>query len=194
MHTPHSLHPSRRAQASAEFREILDVIGARRSVRSFLKREVPEELLAKIFEAIRRAPSAGNLQAFVVYQVTGRRALKRLAHAAEEQAFIAEAPVALVFCADPAHSAWRYGARGERLYALQDATIACAYAQLAAASIGLGTVWIGAFSEPEVASIVDAAEGQVPIAILPIGFPAEAGQPTPRRPLGAIIRRAGDDD
>ncbi len=187
-------HSPQRAPERVPLHEIIDVIGGRRSVRSFLRREVPEEMLAKIFEAIRRAPSAGNLQAFMVYQVTGRRALKRLAHAAAEQMFIAEAPVALVFCADPVHSAWRYGARGERLYAVQDATIACAYAQLAAAALGLGTVWIGAFSEPEVASVVDAAESHVPIAILPIGFPAEAGEPTSRRPLGALIRRAGDDD
>ncbi len=188
---PHSQRSARRAP---EPHDVLDVVGARRSVRSYLRRPVPEEMLAKILEAVRRAPSAGNLQAFMVYQVTGHRALKRLAHAAEDQMFIAGAPVALVFCADPVHSAWRYGARGERLYAVQDATIACAYAQLAAAALGLGTVWIGAFSEPEVASVVDAAERHVPVAILPIGFPAEPGETTPRRPLGALVCRTGDDD
>jgi nitroreductase len=187
--------PSQRPpQRAPEPHDVVDVIGARRSVRSYLRRAVPEETLAKILEAVRRAPSAGNLQAFMVYQVTGHRALKRLAHAAQDQTFIADAPVALVFCADPLHSARHYGVRGERLYALQDATIACAYAQLAAASMGLGAVWIGAFSESEVASVIDADEGHVPIAILPIGFPAEAGEPTSRRPLGALMRRTGDDD
>lgn len=52
--------------------------------------------------------------------------------------FIAEAPVCLVFCADPARSAATFGERGARLYAVQDATIAAAYAQLAIVAAGMG--------------------------------------------------------
>jgi len=83
----------------------------------------------------------------------------------------------LVFLADPERSSARYGDRGAKLYAMQDATIACAYAQLAAAELGLGSVWVGAFDEERVAKAVNAA-GKKPVAMLPIGYPTSK----PKRP------------
>jgi site-specific recombinase XerC len=49
-----------------------------------------------------------------------------------------------------ARSAAKYRERGARLYAIQDATIACAFAMLAATALGLGTVWVGAFDDVRV--------------------------------------------
>ena len=50
--------------------ELFDVFAARHSIRAFTDQPVPDEALGKIFEAVNRAPSAGNLQAFEIYQVT----------------------------------------------------------------------------------------------------------------------------
>jgi nitroreductase len=66
---------------------------------------------------------------------------------------------------------------------VQDATIACAYAQLAAQEEGLGCVWVGAFDEKAVAKAVRAGEGMKPIAILPLGYAAETPFPTKRRKM-----------
>ncbi len=95
----------------------------------------------------------------------------------------------LVFCADHMRSAAKYGKRGVELYAVQDATIAAAYCQLAASALGLATVWVGAF-DPEIAREAIGAPDQVtPVAIVPIGYPAEAPEPTPRRRLAELVRQ-----
>ncbi len=168
--------------------DLFEVIARRRSIRAFQGRPVEPEKLQAILEAARQAPSAGNLQAYVIYQVTDPACRRALAQAADQE-FVAQAPVVLVFCAHPARSAVKYGQRGERLYALQDATIAAAYAQLAAAALGLGSVWVGAFADAAVARALDLPAGLWPVALLPIGYPAEAPTPPTRRPLAEIVRQ-----
>ncbi|RME87364.1 MAG: nitroreductase [Anaerolineae bacterium] len=171
--------------------DFFDVVEARRSIRAFQERPVEEEKIACIMDAVNLAPSAGNLQAYEVYLVTRNDLRADLANAALDQEFIAQAPLVLVFCAHPARSAVRYGRRGERLYALQDATIACTFATLAAAALGLGSVWVGAFDEEAVRRVLDAPRGVIPIAILPIGYPAENPPRRPRRGADDFVHRVG---
>jgi nitroreductase len=149
--------------------------------------------MRRILDAARRAPSAGNLQAYEIVEVEGRAALSALARAALDQAFVAEAPAALVFCALPERSAQTYGRRGAQLYCVQDATIACAYAQLAAAALGLASVWVGAFGEDDVRRAIGAGPHALPVAILPIGYAREQGDVTTRRHLDDLVRRVGGD-
>jgi nitroreductase len=167
--------------------EFFQLLKERRSIRAFQAKEVEEEKLRKLLEAANSAPSAGNLQAYEIYLVRSDEKKAGLARAALGQMFIAQAPVVLVFCSNPQRSALRYGERGSTLYALQDATIACTHAHLAAVALGLGSVWIGAFDETEVARILGLKEGIRPIAILPIGYPAEKPWPTPRRKLEDLV-------
>jgi nitroreductase len=89
--------------------------------------------------------------------------------------------------ADPPASARTYGERGATLYSVQDATIACHHAHLAAASLGLGSVWVGAFSPAQVAKALALPKDLVPVALLPVGYPAEAPAATPRKPLGELL-------
>jgi nitroreductase len=95
--------------------------------------------------------------------------------------------VALVFCAHPALSQVRYAERGETLYALQDATIACTFAMLAATAVGLSSVWVGSFDEAAVSQTIELPDSQRPVAILPIGYAAEEPRLRDRRPLNEII-------
>jgi nitroreductase len=164
------------------------VVRARHSVRAFADQPVGLEMLRRILDTATRAPSAGNLQAYAIYAVAKRSAREALARAAFDQAFVAQAPVVLVFCAHPARSARRYGDRGWTLYCIQDATIACAYAQLAATALGLATVWVGAFDEDAVRRALDVPPDLRPVAILPIGYPAEAPEITGRRTLEDLVR------
>lgn len=179
---------SRRPVASVDFAHLVQ---SRRSVRAYLPRPIEPEERRTILEAARRAPSAGNLQAYEIIEVEERAALDQLVHAAGDQAFIAEAPIVLVFCALPERSAQTYGDRGAKLYCVQDATIACAYAQLAAAALGLASVWVGAFDEDRVRRAIGAGIDAVPVAILPIGHASAPGDATTRRDLSALVRRAG---
>lgn len=166
--------------------DLFDVIQERRSVRAFAPRAVEPEKVLRVLEAARTAPSAGNLQACEIFRVTSRARRVALARAAFDQFFISEAPVVLAFCADPARSAAKYRERGARLYSVQDATIACTFAMLAASALGLASVWVGAFDDNAVARVLG-VEGLTPVAILPVGYPAEKPDPTPRRPFEDLI-------
>lgn len=163
--------------------KFFDVVGERRSVRAFAEQVPEEEKLRKILDTANQAPSAGNLQAYEIFVVRRATDRKALARAALGQEFLAGAPVSLVFCARPGRAAPKYGQRGTRLYATQDATIACTYAMLAATALGLATVWVGAFHDDEVRRAIRGSDEVIPVAILPIGYPAEKPEPTSRRPI-----------
>ena len=135
------------------------------------------------------APSAGDLQAYEIIAIERPELKSALAAAALDQEFIAQAPVVLVFLADVHRSESKYSRRGATLFCIQDATIAAAYAQLAAAALGLGSCWVGAFDEDRVAKVIEAPDVMRPVAILPLGFPAERPTRPPRRPLQDLVRR-----
>ncbi|MGA2267274.1 MAG: nitroreductase family protein [Bryobacteraceae bacterium] len=166
--------------------ELFEVIERRHSVRAFTPRPVEVEKVTRVLEAANAAPSAGNLQGYEIFRVAGKKERTMLARAALDQFFIESAPVVLVFCANPARSAGKYGERGARLYAIQDATIACTFAMLAATALGLGTVWVGAFNDAAVEHVLG-TRNLLPVAILPIGYPAEEPEPAPRRPLSDLV-------
>ena len=144
----------------------------RRSIRAFDKRKLDDCVLDAILEACDLAPSSGGLQTFEIYTVENQEKRIKLVAAARDQAFVADAPLLLVFCANPSRSVHKYGERSQ-LFSVQDATIAAAYAQLAVYSLGLTTVWTGASDENRVSEIFDLPEGHRPVAMLPIGYPAE---------------------
>ncbi|MGC1930331.1 MAG: nitroreductase family protein [Candidatus Nitrosopolaris sp.] len=75
----------------------------------------------------------------------------------------------MVFCANPSRSVWRFGERS-KLFSVQDATIASAYAQLAVCALGLSTVWVGLFDEEKVSVILSLTKDDRPVAILSIGY------------------------
>jgi nitroreductase len=166
--------------------EFFETIKERRSIRKFKDKGVEIEKLRKLLEAVNSAPSAGNLQSYEVILVKDPGRKEKLSYAAYGQSSIREAPIVLVFCTNP-RRARRYGKRGEELYCIQDATIAASYAQLAATALGLGSVWIGAFDEEEVRIIIEAPDEVRPVAIIPIGYPAEKPFKTPRRKINDIV-------
>lgn len=160
----------------------------RHSVRRY-QYDVPvePEKLHAVLEMACAAPSAGDLQAYRIVVVRSQEEREALAEVADNQEFISEAPVCLVFCADTLRSAREFGERGQRLYATQDATIAAAYAQLAVVAAGMGSTWIGRFDEHSIANLLDLPDGVVPVAMLSVGYPAELPEPTPRRRLSEIV-------
>jgi nitroreductase len=167
--------------------EFSEVLSKRRSVRSYKSQAVEEDKLQRIFEAANTAPSAGNLQAYQVRVVRDQTKKNALAQAANGQGFIAESPVSLVFCADPARSGKKYGNRGYELYSVQDATIAATFAMLAAVDLGLATVWVGDFDEKKVQQILE-LKSLRPVVIFSLGYAAEQPQPSPRRAIEEIFQ------
>ena len=170
--------------------DFFQVIQERHSLRQYSPDAIEEEKLQRILETANRAPSAGNLQGYEIYLVRSLEHRQALVKAAGEQAFVAEASVVLVFCANPARSAIRYGGRGQQLYSVQDATIACTYAMLAAAALELATVWVGAFDEELVRKAIGIPSDLVPVALLPVGYAGKEPRFTPRRELEDLVHEA----
>jgi nitroreductase len=158
--------------------EFSELIRERRSSRRFKPAPPTQAQLDAIRDAANLAPSAGNLQGYYFYLVTSKETKEKLAKAAFNQGFIAEAPAAFVFFADAATSSRKYGERGN-LFCIIDASIAAAYAQLAAADMGLGAVWVGAFNDVEVKEVFG-EEGR-PVCILPVGNPEDNPGKHPRQ-------------
>lgn len=163
------------------------VVKSRHSIRSFRKKEIEREKIEKILELANLSPSAGNLQARRVVIVKDLQKKIKLADACLEQTFIAEAPVVFVILADLEESEKKYGERGRKLYALQDATIFAAYLQLAATFLGLDSCWIGAFIEREIQKLLEIPSNLIPIAVIPVGYRDEVPYPTPRKSLKELI-------
>jgi nitroreductase len=160
---------------------------SRYSCRRFAPESIPRETVLELLDAARWAANAGNLQPwrFLVVETPGAR--QALAGAALGQGFIAEAPLVVVVCAVPEESARVYGQRGRELYCLQDCAAATQNLLLAAAAAGLGSCWVGAFRDPEVARVLDLPAEWRPVAIVPLGRPLEPTPERSRRPLGEVV-------
>ena len=172
--------------------EFFDVIESRHSIRRFDPAvEVPPETVERLLTAAILAPNAGNRQPWHFYVVRDPELREGLVAAARGQGFISQAPVAIVVCADAEQSAGRYGQRGRELYCLQDTAAATENILLAAVSLGLGGCWVGAFDEAEAARALDLPRHHRPVAILPIGKPAEAPGRRPRQPLKEVVTYLG---
>ena len=167
--------------------DVLEAIKGRRSIRAFKSEDVPPEIVEKLIDAARWAPSAGNIQPWEFIIVRNPEIKRNLAKAALNQSFIEEAPVVIVVCADEIRSSQGYGVRGKTLYCIQDTAAATQNIHLAAYSLGLGTCWVGAFNEEEARKILEIPQGVRPVAIIPVGYPAEKPPARNRRPLNQIV-------
>jgi nitroreductase len=178
-----------RAPAGAAAEPCLDrLLGRRRMVRRFKDAPVDEATVDRLLAAAARAPSAGNTQpwAFVVVRAAETRA--DLARAALRQEFVAAAPVVIVACADLSRSRTRYGQRGDR-YGVIDAAFASLLLMLAVVEEGLGACFVGAFDDAKVARVLGLPEHVLPVALIPVGQPAETPGPRARRPLATVVHR-----
>ncbi len=150
-----------------------EVAKKRRSVRSFKQKNIPKKEIEEIIEIGHMAPSAGNRQARDFILISDEEQKQKLVNNAYNQSFIAEAPWVVVVCANKKRSEERYGERGKDLYSIQDASAAVENMLLAVVDKGYGSVWVGAFEEEKVASQLNVPEKARPVAIIPIGHPAE---------------------
>jgi len=167
--------------------DVFEAIKGRRSVRAFTNQPVSSEEITKLIDAARHAPSAGNIQPWEFVIVRDPKIKRGLSAAALDQTFIEEAPVVIVVCANQLRSRSRYESRGVNLYCLQDTAAATQNMLLAAYALGLATCWVGAFQEEEARKGLNIPSGVRPVAIIPIGYPAEKPMSRSRRPLSEIV-------
>jgi len=167
---------------------VMEAIRTRRSVRKYDSRSIPEDVLQRMKDALRLAPSACNFQPWKFVLVSDAALKERIAQAAGGQTFIAEAPLIVIGVGLPDAAYKTMGGSGNS--AEIDVTIALDHLTLAAAAEGLGTCWIGAFAAEKVGRLVNAPAGARIVAMTPLGYPADPGMLRPADPS----RRKGEGE
>lgn len=169
--------------------DVFETITGRRSIRAFGRQAVSDEQVGTLIDAARHAPSAGNIQPWEFITVRDQQNKTQLSAAALNQAFIEEAPLVIVVCANEARSGQGYGSRGVNLYCIQDTAAATQNILLAAHALGLGTCWVGAFQEEMVRKVLNTPTHIRPLAIIPVGYPAEKPAIRRRRAISEIVHQ-----
>ncbi len=167
--------------------DILELIKSRRTIKSFLPKYVSHELIFKVIDAGRHAPSSGNLQNWKFIVIVDPSLKLKLAESAHQQFELASAATLIVVLGEHEKAERYYGLRGERLYTVQNCAAAIQNMLLEAHSLGLGACWVGAFDEDEVKSLCSIPENVRPQAIIALGYPKEVPKKPPKYPLETVV-------
>ena len=136
--------------------EVVKNLFERKSVRIFEDRPISPEDRLTILQAACQAPTAGNQQLYTILEITEPALKKRLSVTCDNQPFIADAPLVLLFCADCQkwYAAYRYAgctprhpSAGDLMLAVEDSSLAAQNAVTAAWSLGIGSCYIGDIME-----------------------------------------------
>ena len=145
---------------------------------------VEDDKLEQVLEAARLAPTAANRQPFqlIVIHASGREdELRRI----YDKPWFVQAPIVICACAVQSQGWVR---RDSKNYCTVDVAIAMDHLILAAADLGLGTCWIGAFDLTLAREVLGLPEDVDPIAFTPLGYANDEPKPKTRKPLAELIR------
>jgi nitroreductase len=161
-----------------------ELVKKRYSVRSYKPDPVDDDKLEQVLEAARLAPSAANRQPFqlIVIHTAGREAELNRIYA---RPWFVQAPVVICACGNPGQAWVR---RDGKSYCDVDVAIAVDHLTLAAADLGLGTCWIGAFDLTSAREILGLPNETEPIAFTPLGYPNDEPKPKTRKSLDELVR------
>lgn len=155
---------------------LMRIIQCRRSVRKYDSKPISDEALRQIVEAARLAPSSNNTQPWRFIAVTDAKTREALSEATPtgvpaSARFIAKAPLILVCCAKPHLLLHRAAGGLGKDYHAVDVAIAVEHLVLAATALGIGTCWVGWFSEKKVREILEIPSSVKVVALIPLGYP-----------------------
>ncbi len=163
--------------------ELKEAIIKRESVRDYESTPVPEEKLLRVLEAARLAPSGANMQPWKFVVVRESKLRQALSRASGGQRHVAQAPVVIAAVAIASEFIMMCGVPG---YAV-DLAIAVDHMTLAAVDEGLGTCWIGAFSQEQARNILKVPESCRIVTLLTLGFPKLTGRQKVRKSIDDIV-------
>lgn len=179
--------------------ETMRLLYERASCRSFLDKDVPEDVLNDILDAGLHAATGGNLQPYAIIKIKSEETKQKLVKDCDMQSIVERAPVNLLFCID-----WRRIGRwceasnapfvANKSYrhfwiAFQDTIIAAQNICTAADALGLGSVYIGTVEScfMELQDILDIPEGVFPVVLLSLGYPTKYPKPAPKLGIESMV-------
>lgn len=144
--------------------DVFEAVQKRHSIRAYKPTPIPEEKLKRILESARLAPSAGNIQPWYFVVVKNREKRETLARGGRYARFLSESPIVIVGCGDQ---------KGSPNWYAVDVAIALQNMVLTATAEGLGTCWIGSFSEEKVKSLLNIPDRFRVVALIAMGYQRE---------------------
>jgi nitroreductase len=163
--------------------ELIEIIKRRRSIRAYENKKVERELLVRVLDAGRLAPSARNLQDWKFIVVRNLDMRTKIAHACKSEDFVKEAPVVIAACGTNPDYVMSCG---QKAYPI-DISIALTHMMLRAEDLGLGTCWLGAFNERRVKELLRIPNKVRIVALLTLGYSRFQPHPKNRKPLDEVI-------
>lgn len=172
--------------------EFMDVVKNRRSIRRYESREIPQNVLDELFEAVRWSPSWANFQCweFVVVKDPDQKAKVQACVPGFNPAnkAMGEAPVVVAVCGKLKVSGFHEGnpttKHGD--WFMFDLGLACENLCLTAHSLGLGTVMVGLFDQDKAKEILQVPGGYEVVVLIPLGYPAKQSSAPKRREIEAF--------
>lgn len=164
--------------------DIYEIIEKRRSIRAFRDDPIPDDMLERVLNAGRMAPSVQNAQDYKFIVVKDAEIRKEISQACSEQKFIAESPIIIVGVSTNPDYLMESTVPS---YAM-DVSIAIDHMTLAAVEEGLGTCWVGSFSQEEIKAVLDIPSECKVVVILPLGVPYDDPGVKSRKNLKDLVR------
>ncbi|MCJ7715768.1 MAG: nitroreductase family protein [Anaerolineales bacterium] len=162
------------------------LVSLRYSCRQYSPDPIDQQLLDKVLNAARLAPTAANKQPFQIILIKTENKQEDLLKVYNRDWFV-QAPLIICVCSIPEQGWIRHKYDNEN-YSTVDAAIVLDHITLQAADLGLGTCWIGAFNPQEARAYLKLPEGVEPVAFTPLGYPLDEPKEKTRKPLSDLIR------
>lgn len=180
--------------------DVFTLLQSHRSIRKFTDQPIDQETVEALVHAGQSAATSSFIQACTVIQVAQSPKRDQLASLAGNQAFVSQAPVFLVFCADmyrhkqacdQHHAAMQSGFTEQFLTASVDCSLFAQNVVVAAESLGLGICYVGALRNniDAVSELLELPDLVYPVFGLCLGFPAQNPDVKPRMPVSVVLKQ-----
>lgn len=166
--------------------DVLSAIEHRREITRYTDQPIPEDVIAKLTQALYLAPSGNNIPSRKFVLVRQQQRLAELSQATPYMSWLAQAAAGVVIIGDEQASK----------YWLQDASIAGGYLWLTATSLGLGAAWGAIYHsedakeslqrEQHVRNLVGVPDHLRIVAVIGLGYPDLTPEPKSMYPLESV--------
>lgn len=175
--------------------ETIRLIKNHRSIRKYTDKEIDRSILEEVVRAGQAASSSSYVQAYSVVRVKAEDKRQKLYEWTGQQKNVLSAPEFLIFCADlnkiakQAGSHMNYSYTEWLLIASVDVSLVAQNVMIAAESLGLGGVYVGAIRNEieKVSTMLELPEGVMPIFGMCLGWPDQNPDCKPRMPLDLVM-------
>lgn len=165
--------------------DVPEAAKAWRPVTKFQSVPLPEDAIRSLFSTVRLAPSVDNAQPWKFVLVTDEERKARLAAAAHNQKWIAEAPVVVVALALLEQTDALVG--GYISAFSVDVSFAVAHLLLAATHHELGSAYVSSFDDERVRELIQAPDSARVVGLVPLGYPEEVPDPPGSKNASEIL-------